>query len=100
MTLNVTELNAEDNFHESVGVVGMTVVLLGAVASCVGCVGNYLSYQTAEFLPEATTKYLIKHLAVWDSVTLIQVALFQNLYLIFVPQTALFQVKNFHDFAV
>ena len=44
----------------------------GAVVAVLGCVKNYLSFQSAAYLPEATSKYLMRYLAVWDSIAALE----------------------------
>ncbi len=68
--LTTTELPA-DTF-------GSQIVLVNSFASflaLMGAIGNYLSFRSAECLPEATSKYLMKYLAVFDSLAALGISL-------------------------
>ncbi len=53
----------EDSYLSPVGVIDN----LTKLAALFGLLGNSLTFRTVELLPEATSKYLMKYLAVWDS---------------------------------
>ena len=49
---------------------GSQIVLVNSFASflaLMGTIGNFLIFRSVEYLPEATSKYLMKYLAVCDS---------------------------------
>ncbi len=48
------------------------LMLVGVVATVFGLIGNYFCFVTAGFLPESTSANLIKYLAVWDSIAVLQ----------------------------
>ncbi len=80
--VNLTEASnkPEETFDRHIGVVTIAIGLFGAIVSVLGSVGNYLCFRTAHFLPESTTKYLMKHLAVWDAVSVIQAGFVETLF--------------------
>ncbi len=70
------------------------------VAALFGVVGNMLCFMTAPSLPDSTTKYLMKYLAVWDSLRALQVFMLPSVfYRLLLHVTVRMQVKvpkNFH----
>ena len=70
---NLTENLEQHSFLEEkwADAVLYTRVCLLAVA-CLGILGNYLVIITTAYLPESTTKHLIKYLAVWDALAVFQ----------------------------
>ena len=48
------------------------LTLTGVIVTALGLIGNYLCYVTAGYLPESTSAYLMKYLAVWDSIAVLQ----------------------------
>ncbi len=55
-------------------------VLLGVVLglTALGVCGNYLSFRSAWFLPEATSKYLMRYLAIWDTLSAVEFTITRN----------------------
>ncbi len=84
MSANITEATtssvSQAKPDQLVGISSIVMALLAATISLVGCVLNYFCYRTAEFLPESTTKYLMKHLAVWDTVSLVHAVVFETIF--------------------
>ena len=53
------------------------MVLINSFASLLalmGTIGNFLSFRSAEYLPEATSKYLMKYLAICDSLAALSIS--------------------------
>ncbi len=54
------------------------------VVALLGLLGNFLSFKTADFLPDATSKYIVKYLAVWDTLAALEGALIQKVFFCFI----------------
>ena len=54
--------------------------VVGSIVALLGLIGNYLCYKTANHMPEATSKYLLKHLAFWDSFAALESTINKHLF--------------------
>ena len=81
----------DSTFRHTETVINITVVLI-AVA---GLFGNFLCFKTASYLPEATSKYIVKYLAFWDSLAALEATLFFDLFYDYLlPWAGHFQVDT------
>ncbi len=82
MSTNVLEVNDTTSAAPNLDIFGnrhMALIYIAASAVTVlGSIGNYLSFQSAAYLPEATTKYLMRYLAVFDTLTSLMVSVGQH----------------------
>ncbi len=83
--MNKTTSETSLNFFES----GQSIVIntFGSVVAIIGTVANLFAFRSAVYLPDATSKYLIRYLAIFDSLTaLIATVVRQSLYNLIIPQ--------------
>ena len=45
--------------------------IVTVVVSILGLLGNFLSYQTADYMPKSNSSVFMKYLAIWDSVAVL-----------------------------
>ena len=68
-TLTVTTSVSMQHSLAQTRIVTEYLLIFGFCLSIIGMALNYLCYITAEELPSSSSAFLMKHLAVWDSVT-------------------------------
>ena len=56
------------------------VRLLSMFVACLGAMGNWASFSTATHLPEATSKHLIKYLALFDTWNALEFSFADNIF--------------------
>ena len=66
-------------------------VLIGAVG-LLGVCGNYATFKSAYYMPETTSKYIMRYLAVWDSWAAVEASI--NKYLFYWTMQQLFRAKE------
>ncbi len=69
-------INSDSFTVEPVAVVDTLALLIALL----GVLSNFLCFQTATHLPEATSKYIVKYLAVWDTLAALEATLFYDLF--------------------
>ena len=55
------------------------IKIVTVVVSILGLLGNLLSYKTADFMPKSNSSVLMKYLAVWDFVAVVNLGLIPSL---------------------
>ena len=77
----------------------LLINIVGSFLAIIGAVGNFLSFRSAAYLPEATSKYLMRYLAVFDTLTALNTSVIRLvLYNFVIPQLQVNQVTQFHHF--
>ncbi len=74
--VNVTTADPHLGFVEGSQILAINT--FGSIVAVFGVIGNFLSYRSAEHLPEATSKYLMRYLAVLDTLTALLASLFRQ----------------------
>ena len=79
--VSTTTLLSSDDEQVSKGCSAVCLIdHLTRLVAVFGLLGNFLIFKTAHLLPEATSKYIMQYLAVWDSLAALEGAVIKDVF--------------------